>query len=252
MNPASLATTSTGEGPPAWLVHGQLADPVRTWSRLRPIAERWRLMFVHRPGYGSSPAAGRSNWVAEGERLAETIESGAHLVGHSYGAMVAMVASARRRVASLTLVEPPAFSLVRGDRDVEALIANTEAIQADVEASPAHALRGFLAGVGFPADVPDDLPVELADQVTLMRTERLPWDAAPPIAALASASYPKLVVSGGGGGRWEHVANVLAVAIGAQRLIIPGGGHNVHRLGAPFNDALETFLTSATPEELRQ
>jgi hypothetical protein len=140
---------------------------------------------------------------------------------------------------------------VRGDRDVEALIVDTEAIQADVEASPAHALGGLLAGVGFPAEVPDVLPVELADQVTLMRHDRLPWDAAPPTAVLASASYPKLVVSGGGRGRWEHVANVLAVAISAERLILPGGGHNVHRLGAPVNDALETFLASATPEELR-
>ena len=251
MNPASLATTSTGEGPPAWLVHGQLADPVRTWSRLRPVAERWRLIFVHRPGYGSSPAAGHSDWVTEGECLAETIEPGTHLVGHSYGAMVAMVAAARRRVASLTLVEPPAFSLTRGDPHVEAFIAYIEAIQANTEASSAHALRGFLAGMDFPAEVPDELPAELADQVTLMRTERLPWGAAPPIAALASASYPKLVVSGGGGGPREHVANVLAVAIGAERLIIPGGGHNVHRLGAPFNDALETFFASATPEELR-
>ena len=207
---------------------------------------------MHRPGYGDTPTTGRSDWLAEGERLAETIERGAHLVGHSYGAMVAMVAAARRTVASLTLVEPPAFWLVRGDPDVEALLADIEAIQADTEASPAQALRRFLASQELAAEVPDELSAELADHVTLVRTERLPWDASPPVATLASAPYAKLVVSGGDGRAREHVANVLAAAIGAQRLVIPGGGHNVHRLGAPFNRALETFFAPATHQELRQ
>jgi pimeloyl-ACP methyl ester carboxylesterase len=251
LSPAPLATTSTGEGPPVWLVGGQIADPVRTWSRLAPLEQRWRLVSVHRPGYGSSPAAGRSDWVAEGERLAETIEGEPHLVGHSYGAMVAMVAAAHRPVASLALVEPPAFSLVRGEPDVEALLAAVEEIQADVRASPAQALRRFLASQQLAGDVPDELSPELADHVSLVRTERLPWQAAPPVAALADAPFAKLVVSGGDGGAREHVANALANAIGAQYLVIPSGGHNVHRIGAQFNGALETFLTSSAGQELR-
>jgi pimeloyl-ACP methyl ester carboxylesterase len=247
-----LATTSIGDGPPIWLVHGQLADPVRAWSRLAPLADRWRLIFVHRPGYGSSPATGRSDWVSEGERLGEIIEPGAHLVGHSYGAMVAMVAASRMPVASLTLIEPPAFSLVRGEPSVEALLADVEAIQADAEASPAQALRRFLASQELAADVPDELPRELTDHVTLVRTERLPWGAAPPTAELAREPYAKLVLSGGDGKAREHVADVLAVAIGARRLVIPGGGHNAHRLGARFNDALENFLLSVTRQEPHQ
>src|SRR5438270_12809731 len=120
----TIDVVTQGEGPPVWLVHGAIADPEGTWEHQAPLAERWSLLVVRRPGFGLAPPPAGSDWVAEGGALAELLEEPGHLVGHSYGALVAFEAAGRRpeSVCSLTLVEPPAYSLIRGDPEVERAI----------------------------------------------------------------------------------------------------------------------------------
>jgi hypothetical protein len=38
---------------------------------------------------------------------------------------------------------------------------------------------------------------------------------------------------------------VLEERFGAERAVIPGAGHSVQRIGLPFNERLESFLSAA-------
>ena len=45
----------------------------------------------------------------------------------------------------------------------------------------------------------------------------------------------------------EVVCDRLATATGAERLVMPGAGHQVQHLGSRFNAELEAFLDRAEP-----
>jgi pimeloyl-ACP methyl ester carboxylesterase len=112
-----LHVTVWGEGPRAVLVHGGGAGGAYAFARQQPLAADYRLLLPDRPGTGASPADGPEDAGRDGQLIADLLGSGAHLVGHSYGAVAAMVAAARRpeAVRSLTLIEPPVFQLAFDD-----------------------------------------------------------------------------------------------------------------------------------------
>ena len=58
------------------------------------LAERWPLVIANRPGFGASPPLERSDFEVEAPLFAELLGDGAHLVGHSYGAVIALLAAA--------------------------------------------------------------------------------------------------------------------------------------------------------------
>ncbi|MGY6655809.1 alpha/beta fold hydrolase [Amycolatopsis sp. TRM77291] len=75
-------------------------------------------MDAARPGHGKSPD-GVQDFEVDAELIAgQVLDEPAHLVGLSYGAIVAMLAAARRpeMVRTLTVVEPPAAGIVRSTR----------------------------------------------------------------------------------------------------------------------------------------
>ena len=74
----------------------------------------------------------------------------AHLVGHSYGAVVAllMAAAAPDTVQSLTVVEPPVRQLARGVAEVEDAIARHEELVRLDDPDPVY--RGMLRTLGAP------------------------------------------------------------------------------------------------------
>jgi hypothetical protein len=75
--------------------------------------------------------------------------------------------------------------------------------------------------------------------------ERSPAEAVIPCDRLARAAFPKLVVSGAHSPAFEAVCDVLEERLGAERAVLPGAGHPVQRLGAPFNALLADFVERA-------
>jgi pimeloyl-ACP methyl ester carboxylesterase len=219
-----------------------------TWAKQLPLAERWTLVIPDRRGFEPNPPAERTDFEADAADIAPLLGDGAHLVGHSYGAMCALFTAALRPrvVRSLTVIEPPALSLGRGHPEVEAQIVDF--VERRRETDPEKFMRTFLERMGAPTDsLPSPLPEGLERRVRLSMHERPPWEVSLPVEAVRSAGIPVLVVSGDHSPVSEMLFDRLAalLAPNARRLTLPGTGHVVQRAGTPFNEALEEFLLDA-------
>jgi pimeloyl-ACP methyl ester carboxylesterase len=248
MRANELEVEVVGEGPPVLFVHGTVVGAASTWRRQRPLAERWRLIIPSRPGFGQSPALERNDFEVEAPLFAELLGEGAHLVGHSYGAVIALLAAAERpeAVRSLTVSEPGALRLAEGTPVVDEMIVNGERLFKEASRIPNETfLRLFRSGAGSANLTPGELPEELVRGVERLKVERPSWEAEIPLDRLASADFPALVVSGGHSPAFEAVCDALAEGVSAERAIISGRGHTVPSTGEPYNERLEEFLRSA-------
>ncbi len=147
-----LNVTVWGDGEPAVLVHGSFGWGSKTWEKQRPLAETYRLLLPDRRGFGGSPPEGRVDFDRDADDVADLLAGGAHLVGHSYGGVVSLLAAGRRpdAVRSLTVIEPPALGLVREDPLVEKFIAGAKTAMREAEDPSDYRVR-FLRAFGFPA-----------------------------------------------------------------------------------------------------
>jgi pimeloyl-ACP methyl ester carboxylesterase len=243
---ADLDVERLGAGPPVVFVHGSVVGRERTWAAQRALAAHWTLILPNRPGFGASPSLARGDFEAEAPLLAELLGDGAHLVGHSYGAVIALCAAARRpdAVLSLTVSEPGALRLAAGDPLVDETIANGEALYRHRgELDPRDFVLLFRSGVGSARETPDELPEWLARGAAHVMEERPPWEVELPLEALAAAAFPTLVISGQHSPVFEAVCDALAERIGAERASVPGRGHSIPTVGEPYNALLEDFLS---------
>jgi pimeloyl-ACP methyl ester carboxylesterase len=110
---------------------------------------------------------------------------------------------------------------------------------------PEAFLRGFLRYVGSDYEPPSPLPAALEQGARTLIGERWPWEAEIPLDQLGAAPFPKLVVSGAHHEAFDAVCDVLEARLRAERVVLPGAGHNPQLLPA-FNDVLEDFLLRAS------
>jgi pimeloyl-ACP methyl ester carboxylesterase len=229
------------------LVHGSVVGGRATWAPQRPLSERFELLVVERPGFPPNPPVAKVDFEADAALVADLLHEGDHLVGHSYGGVIALLAASRRpgALASLTAVEPPATGVATGDPDVDAFAAGGRALYtSDATSSPEALLRDFLAAVGSRFDPPSPLPPALEQGARALMVERGPWEAEIPLAALAEAPFPKLVVSGAHHRAFDAICDVLERELRAERVVLPGYGHVV-QLHPEFNERLAEFVERA-------
>jgi pimeloyl-ACP methyl ester carboxylesterase len=232
--------------PRVLLIHGSVVNGDATWVAQRPLAERFDLVVPNRRGFPPGPDVDSVDFEEEAVWLDRFLEPGAHLVGHSYGGVIALLAAARRPelVRSLTVIEPPALAVARGNPAADAFAASSTELWETGPQEPEAFLRGFLAAVNAPAPRGDVSPALLQGARTLM-VERYPWTAEIPLDELAAAPFPKLVVSGAHSEPFDAVCDVLEEHLRAERAVLPGAGHAVQLLGEPFNDLLADFVDRA-------
>jgi pimeloyl-ACP methyl ester carboxylesterase len=238
---SDLFVESWGEGTPVVLVHGSLATGADEWEAQRPLAdEGFRLLVPDRRGHGRSPAAEGEDFLRDSDDVAMVMGDGAHLVGHSYGGLGVLFAAARRPDAtrSLTLLEPATLALGQGHPEARSLVDAVRRIW-DLDLPDEEWVVRFLKAVGSD---PDEFPAEfLAAAVPLVpvfRRGRPVWYPDLPLAELAAAPFPKLVVSGGHSAGLDAICDDLAERIGASRAVVEGAGHEIQFTGAPLNEAL--------------
>ena len=222
------------------LVHGSVGTGAVTWSAQAPLARGYDLVVVERSGYPPNPPPKRIDFEEQAEELRAVLRPGDHLVAHSYGGVIALLAAPGSELRSLTVNEPPAFSLARGEPAVEEFLAKMEKAPSE----PRAYLEYFLPLVGVSMDLPDRLapPLEAATRAAMV--ERPPHEAEIPLERLAAEPFPKLVVTGAHNPALDAVAEVLERELPAQRAVLPGAGHNLPR--APgYNGRLARFLEAA-------
>jgi pimeloyl-ACP methyl ester carboxylesterase len=242
-----------GSGPPAVLVHGSILGARCAFVMQQPLTERWTLIAPDRIGHGDSPP-GRSDFEVDARLVAEQLldrpQQPVHLLGNSYGGIVAMLAAVQRpeNVRSLTVVEPPCVAVARGDPGVEAMAAVMEEMRDRAPEDDRELLALFFSRVGVDLEVPDPLPEPLLLGTRAMRTTRQPDEAEIPLAELAASGIPMLVVSGGHSAAFEPICDAIAAGTGARREALTGAGHQVPTLGEPFNELVEGFWLDASAE----
>jgi len=261
-----------GEGDDVVLVHGAFGWGAGTFAAQRPLAARHRLHIVDRRGYGSSPAPEGVGWPVDVPDLVALLEElgGAHLVGHSYGGVDALIVAGERPdlVRSLVVVEPPMYGISEHP-DVQELCRDLDVL---AEQAPTMDGETFFAGwadivLGLPArmvrmriDAWTDLDRIAADAT---RMEAMPlhppvdWDGVGRIAG------PVVVVSGGWPNEWrraearpraaraalsfQDTARTVAARLGVDLVVFEGSGHTLQLTEPDRFNALLQRTWSTTP-----
>ena len=254
-----LHVTTWGEGERLLMVHGSFGWGEGTFVQQLSLASQYRLLVVDRCGYGESPVTDEFGFDSQSQEIAELLGEGAHLLGHSYGGVISLLAAAKRpeAVKSLTVIEPPAFKVARGKKPVEDLLRRVIPIFDKAEQfSPGEFYTGFLRALGIPIPTPLELSERDIKNIRATAREPRPWDAEIPLERLSQTKFPKLVVSGEwntatptgreSGKAFAAVCDVLQARLGTERAIFKNSMHNP-QLTAPaeFNDRLRMFLASA-------
>jgi len=219
-----------------------------TWSAQKPLADQFEIVAPNRRGFPPGPDVEQVDFEDEAVWLERFLEPGTHLVGHSYGGVIALLAAAKNRelLRSLTVIEPPAFGAARGIPAADEFMARIGEHWTDGPRDAAEFLRGFLGLVGS-STPPGNFTPELLQGARTLMVERPPSEAVIPFDELSQAPFPKLVVSGGHSAAFEALCDVLEERLGAERAVLSGAGHSVQRLGEPFNELLTGFVERAAP-----
>ena len=118
---------SSGNGDNIVCLHSSLASSRQWGGLMEKLQNSYRITAVDLYGYGSSPSWAEIQSFTlsdEVDLLAPILESMTgpiHLVGHSYGAAVALKVAQRypQRISSLTLYEPVAFTALFAAADTQ-------------------------------------------------------------------------------------------------------------------------------------
>lgn len=237
-----------GSGPRVVLIHGGVLGGRETWRGQRPLTERWNLLAVDRPGHGKTADA-RQDFENDAALVTEQLlDEPAHVVGYSYGGLVAAFAAAQRpeSVLSLTIVEAPAIAVAPDNPVVAEWNRELNSLAGWSPDDMAGLLNRFFAIVGVPLQVSDPLPPALEKGARALNGMRLPEEAELPLEIIAALRIPTLVVTGGHLEPFEIIGDTIAARTNAERAVVPGMGHLVPDTGEPFNTVLEKFLTSAS------
>lgn len=228
-------------GPPVVLLHGLLVGNLAGWYfTVAPVLARTRPVLLYDlRGHGLSerPAAGYdvATLAADLAALVADEPGPLTLVGHSYGALVALRYALQipERVARLALIEAPLPPSSAGD--LEAFARRTPA--AMVEALP-EPVRAVLGGRRRKHKLLETLGA-LVGETSLL--EDLRREADVPDEVLARVACPTLCVYGDASA-CAPVGDRLARVLPDARLVRLPGGHYLH-LDAPdaVAAALEDF-----------
>lgn len=224
----------TGDGPPVVLLHGAFAGAA-SWFAQTPVlaAAGYRVYVPERRGHAHTPdVEGPLTYSVMAEDtigyLDQELNSPAHLIGWSDGAVVGLLVAQRRPelVDRLVLIGQYYNSdgKVAGS-PLEQLIGTDEAMQ-------------FLrAGYDpFSPDGPDHFPVIYAKTVHMIGTE-----PELDLASLASVRAPTLVLQGDRDEvRVEHSMAVAAALPDARLAVLPG----THMLPIETPDVVNPLLVS--------
>jgi pimeloyl-ACP methyl ester carboxylesterase len=203
-----------GRGPAVVLLHSSMSSKSQWRELIESLRDRYRLIAIDLLGYGESAMPGGDSYSLEDEVslvesvLAQELQAGErfHLIGHSYGGIVALqLAVESECLRSLSLFEPIAFHLFPDrDSDLAALETVRREIASLLSAGDAHGGAGcfvdYWSGTGAFARLRDTRQSVLAAQAPKVLLEyRAVADEARNAAAYRRIEAPTCLVAG----RWS-------------------------------------------------
>jgi pimeloyl-ACP methyl ester carboxylesterase len=231
-----------GSGPAVVLLPGSCS----TGAVWRPVIATWRNQFrsvtTSLLGYGGTSerrTAGDPSISRNAEAMESVIRRAGgpvHLVGHSFGGLVALAIALRNRVslASLVIIEAPAVDILRAkkeDQHYRAFGRMTDAYFADFAGGNVEAITAmidFYGGAGTFASWP---PRSRAYAVATTAVNLLDWADAYgfPLsqASLGAITIPVLIVRGGASPQAVQRANALLCELSTNATLatIDGAAH---------------------------
>jgi pimeloyl-ACP methyl ester carboxylesterase len=239
-------------GPRVILVHGsaqgsQLGGDMH-FDHQQVLADRgWQVLVPDRPGHGQSPDPGRPDDAdLDGALIEELLGAGAHVVGHSFGAAVALAAAAQRPelIKSLTMIEPALQILATDVPAVRRFIFRLVRILL-FSLTPARRIMAFAAAVGIPDTIRGGKSdEELARMGRGIKQLRLPKKEAllRQLGVIRERQIPLMVVTGGWNPAFEAVGDRVAKLGSGQRVVIASPHHFPQSISNEFNDTLDEFM----------
>ena len=251
-----------GAGPGVVCLHSNASTSGQWRTLMEALAPRFHVLAADSYGAGKSPPwpTDRKLVLRDEVALLEPVFAAAGdpfvLVGHSYGAAVALMAALAqpKRVRALALYEPTLFSLVDADRpppnDADGIKGAVARAAAALDASDPDLAAGhfidFWMGKGSWARTPDTRKPPIAASVANVRG----WAHAlmkelTPLAAFRELRIPVLYMTGSDSPASSRgVARLLLRALpDVQHIEFPGMGHMAPVTHpAQINDAISRFL----------
>src|SRR5947209_7225740 len=131
-------------------VHGSVVNAELTCAAQKPLADRFELVLPNRRGFPPGPDVDRVDFEDEAVWFEQFLEPDTHLVGHSYGGVIALLLAAERAelIRSLTVIEPPAFGVALGVPAVDEFVETIRVHWYGGPRDPATFLSNFLGYVG--------------------------------------------------------------------------------------------------------
>jgi pimeloyl-ACP methyl ester carboxylesterase len=152
-----LEYDARGSGDPVLLVHGShVAEAFEPLVRDGGLAERHRVIRYHRRGFAGSdrvaPPFAIEQQAGDARALLGALGVGrAHVVGHSFGAVIALqlALDAPPLVHSLALLEPPLLMVPSGEQFAQALTPMIERYQSGDTESAIDGFFTLVIGSGY-------------------------------------------------------------------------------------------------------
>ncbi len=232
-----------GMGERVLLLHGSTGKAGTMWEPVHSLADGFELVIPDRRGWGNSPSGTVDDLDIQVEELAKLLGEGAHLVGFSYGALLALLITGRypNRVKSLLVHEPPVFHLSSGEDHIEEQISLLRhAFENAPNGDPAEFFFRFLKATGGNPTGPKPLTPEQQSTCLRMMQEPNSIDVEIPLDLIRTASFPKLVFSGQSLPAFTVLCRSLAKQIESEIVEIPEASHGVRHPG--FTKTLGNFL----------
>jgi pimeloyl-ACP methyl ester carboxylesterase len=264
VNGYPLAYQEAGSGPPLVLVHGSLGD-FRVWAAQVPaFAEQYRVLAISLRHYFPEPWNGQGGSFSIAQHAAdvcafiEALQLGkVHLLGHSRGGTVALVAAARKpsAIRSLILADASGAPSLLPDtaegrataREREVLF---ETLRRNLESGDKErAAREFADMLGGPGAwerrTPEQKQIALDNMATAFDPQD---DPGLRVDDISGFNFPICLVCGERSPkRFHDMAEALRQCNGGipEPQIIPNAAHAMHRENpAAFNRVVLDFLTN--------
>ena len=202
-----------GVGRAVVCLHASASSSAQWRPLMDRLAGRFRTLAADLHGCGHSPAwpIGRPLWLSDEVALLAPVFAAAgprfHLVGHSYGGAVALMAALADpgRIESLVLFEPVLFSLLTADDPNQAAVSEITAVRDDTVAAvdagnldvSGARFVDYWMGPGAWARMPEARRQVIAAQMRQVKAE---WHAlfmeSTPLSAFATLDVPVLYLTG--------------------------------------------------------